>query len=165
MPNRVRLAEPGRQRVVEAIVQDAYQPWVAIVGGRPAPLDADYGALIAAGRVYVTGEPEPVGVLVLTAEATTLLVENVAVRPSSQGRGIGRQLLAFAEARARELGLNQVRLFTHEKMVRNLRFYAELGYDVTGVEMIVGGRLVHLAKPLGPDAGAQDQRRAAPDGD
>jgi ribosomal protein S18 acetylase RimI-like enzyme len=68
------------------------------------------------------------GVLVIRVSEEVLELENVAVDPGSQGRGYGRELIAFAERRARELGLSAVVLYTNEAMVENLRLYRRLGY-------------------------------------
>ena len=37
--------------------------------------------------------------------------------------------MAFAEERARFLGLPETRLYTHERMTANIAFYTRLGYD------------------------------------
>jgi ribosomal protein S18 acetylase RimI-like enzyme len=142
----VRLAAAADTALVEAVVRAAYTPWVAVVGGRPAPLDADYAELIAAGSVHVTDDVD--GVLVLAVEEDALVVENVAVRPDRQGRGIGRQLLAFAESKAAELGLPAVRLYAHERMTSNVELYERLGYTRTGLQAVEFGHLVHLRKQL-----------------
>ncbi|WP_203931288.1 GNAT family N-acetyltransferase [Virgisporangium ochraceum] len=119
-----------RAAVVE-LVEQAYQPWVAVIGARPAPMDADYAGLIAAGQVHVTGADVLDGLIVLVPEPDVLLVENVAVRPPLHGRGLGRRLLAFAEDEARRLGLAAVRLYTNGKMSRNIELYEKLGYEIT----------------------------------
>jgi ribosomal protein S18 acetylase RimI-like enzyme len=155
MPDAIRVAAATDRAAVEEIVREAYRPWVPVVGGRPQPMDADYARLIADGRVYVTGpagEAAPGagldGLIVLVPEEDGLLVENVAVRPGLHGRGIGRRLMAFAEEEARRRGLPAVRLYTHERMTRNIDLYEALGYQQTGREPIGGGDLVHLRKPL-----------------
>jgi len=82
-----------------------------------------------------------------------LLLENVAVHPARQGRGIGRALLDHAETRARELGLSRVRLYTHETMTENLALYRARGYRETARAVEDVYRRVHLAKPLHPRSG------------
>jgi GNAT superfamily N-acetyltransferase len=154
MQHAIRPAVTADRAAVEELVQQAYGPWVAVIGGRPAPMDADYAALIADGRVHVAdaatalGGESPHGVIVLIPEDDVLLVDNVAVDPALHGQGIGRQLLAFAEEEARRLGLPAVRLFTHEKMTRNIALYEAVGYRHTGRQPINGGDLVHMRKQL-----------------
>ncbi|WP_328589738.1 GNAT family N-acetyltransferase [Nonomuraea aridisoli] len=147
-PGRVRLAGPADQAAVEQLVHDAYTPWIEAVGVRPLPLEADYGALIAAGRVHVTDSLD--GLVVLVPEDGALLVENVAVRPETHGRGIGRALLAYAEDEARRLGLPALRLYTNVKMTSNIRLYASLGYVETRRAGIEGRQAVLMRKSLSP---------------
>lgn len=152
MARPIRRAVPADGNLIAELVRSAYRPWVPVVGGRPAPMDADYFGLIAAGRVYVADAESgagPAGVIVLVPEPDVLLVENVAVRPRLQGRGVGRRLLAFAEDEAHRLGLSAVRLYTHERMTGNIALYERLGYTRTGWEPIGHGEhLVHLRKGL-----------------
>ena len=44
----------------------------------------------------------------------------MAVAPGHQGRGLGRELMTFAEGKAAAYGLPEVRLNTNEKMHENL---------------------------------------------
>jgi hypothetical protein len=50
MKAMIRLAVVSDLAVIEEIVRDAYEPWVQVIGGRPAPMDADYAPLIAARK-------------------------------------------------------------------------------------------------------------------
>ena len=144
----IRLAESADQAAVEAIVKAAYEPWVSVIGVPPLPMVADYADLIARGLVHVLENGELDGVIVLVAEPGALLVENVAVRPDRQGRGLGRRLLAFAEFRARSSGLPALRLYTNEKMIPNIGLYESLGYRETGRETVDGRSTVHMRKDL-----------------
>lgn len=148
----IRLALAADRTAVEQIVEAAYQPWVEVIGMRPLPMEADYAALIAAGLVHVCGAPdepiEPIGLIVLIPERGCLLIENVAVRPEWHGRGAGRRLMAFAEERARALGLPELRLYTNEKMTSNIALYESLGYRRTAREQIGLRQAVHMHKSL-----------------
>lgn len=144
----IRLAESADQAAVEAIVRAAYEPWVPVIGVKPLPMIADYGALIAGEHVYVLENGELDALIVLEREIDVLLIENVAVRPDRQGRGLGRRLMAFAEFRARSLKLPALRLYTNEKMVSNIGLYRSLGYRETGREGINGRHAVHMRKDL-----------------
>ncbi len=63
-----------------------------------------------------------VGLLVLQPAGDHLLIENVAVRPATQGRGIGRQLMGLAEAQALARGLPEIRLYTNAAMTEDLNY-------------------------------------------
>lgn len=144
----IRLAESGDRADVEKIVDAAYEPWAEEIGVRPLPLEADYGVFIAEGRVHVLENGEIDGLIVLKPVDGVLLVENVAVRPDRQGRGLGRRLMAFAEFRARSLHLPALRLYTNEKMVSNIGLYASLGYRETGRGAVDGRCVIHMRKEL-----------------
>ncbi|PPS63804.1 GNAT family N-acetyltransferase [Pseudomonas sp. BRM28] len=135
---------------VQALIEAAYALYIPRIGARPGPMLEDYAALIAQGRVEVFEEQGQVlGVLVLIAQADGLLLDNVAVSPAAQGRGLGRQLMAHAEARARQLGLEVVRLYTNEAMSENLGLYERLGYRETHRAVQAGFRRVFMEKRLG----------------
>ncbi len=150
---RPRRAEAGDVAAITACVRDAYAKYVPrMMGKPPAPMLADYAALVAEGRVYVieAGDGRVVGLIVLVDEPDHLHVENVAVRPDAQGRRLGRALMAFAEAEARRRGHPEIRLYTNERMVENLPFYAALGFEETGCGMQDGYSRVFFRKRLPP---------------
>lgn len=153
MEFRIRLATARDQEAVEEVTCAAYQPWVEVVGGRPGPMDADFASLIGDRKVHVAVadggsglHPSVAGVLVQAIEESALLIENVAVHPAHQHRGLGLALVTFAEDTARACGLAAVRLYTHERMATNIAWYEQLGYVISGTEPIESGRLVHLRK-------------------
>ena len=81
-------------------------------------------------------------------EAGYLLLENVAVLPAAQGRGIGAQLLALAEDRARALGVPEIRLYTNAAMTENLTYYPRYGYTETHRAQQDGFQRVFFRKPV-----------------
>jgi ribosomal protein S18 acetylase RimI-like enzyme len=130
MSMRIRPGVRDDIEVVGGLVVRAYEGYVAEIGGRPAPMDADYAETVRDGTLFVAEElGTVVGAIVLVPAGGHLSVDNVAVDPGRQGAGIGRALLDFAERRARELGLAELRLFTHVLMTRNQRIYGLLGYS------------------------------------
>jgi ribosomal protein S18 acetylase RimI-like enzyme len=118
--------------VVRDLVRSAYSKYVERIGKEPAPMLEDYDALIRAGEVWVWDEGEEVlGLLVMRPADDHLFVGNVAVAPGHQGKGLGRELVAFAEERAEREGLPEIRLYTNEKMHENLAVYTRLGFEET----------------------------------
>jgi len=114
-------------------------------------MDDDYPALIAAGEVSVMEDDAGIlGIVVLRAAEDHLLIHNVAVEPARQGEGLGRELLAFAERRAVEAGLPELRLYTHETMTENISLYARWGWEEYKRRGEAGFARVFFRKPA-PD--------------
>lgn len=148
---RTRRASPADVGALHELARSAYQPYVETIGIRPAPLDADYSSAVTDPRheVWVAQGPTAVvGLLVLVLHDDYLYVENVAVAPPAQGAGIGTALLDLAERRALEQGLDEVRLFTHQQMTRNIALYTARGYRETSREVDEGFHRVFLFKHL-----------------
>lgn len=146
---QIRQAGTDDVATIDTLVEAAYSLYTARIGRAPAPVGADYARLVAAGEVWVgCSDRRVVGVLVIRPAGDTLELENVAVEPADQGRGYGRELIAFAERRALELGLESVSLYTNEAMVENLRLYPRLGYEETDRRLEDGYRRVFFRKSL-----------------
>jgi GNAT superfamily N-acetyltransferase len=147
----LRQAREDDAAAVAALVEAAFSRHVEAVGGRPAPMDDDHAARIGAGQQWVRDAEDGSGLaagIVLVDAGDHLIVNNVAVAPGWQGRGLGRALLAFAEDEARRRGLPEIRLHTNAAMVDNLVMYPKLGYIETGRETRHGFDRVLFVKAL-----------------
>jgi ribosomal protein S18 acetylase RimI-like enzyme len=145
----IRPAVAGDVPAIDALVRDAYAMYVPRIGREPAPVTADHAGLVAAGRTSVIeADDEVAGVIVLIPGGAHLLVENVAVAPKAQGRGLGRELMAFAERRAAQLGMAELRLYTNQLMTENLALYPALGYTETGRRVEDGFARVYFSKRI-----------------
>jgi len=125
----IRAAGAADVAAVKAVTDAAYHPYIERIGVVPVPMEADHAANVAAGRVFVIGEPV-VGLVVVEAFADHLFLDSIAVHPDAHGKGVGRRLLEFVDARARALGLAEVRLYTNAMMWENQRIYPKFGYEV-----------------------------------
>jgi GNAT superfamily N-acetyltransferase len=146
----VRRARPDEAAAVAALVEAAFARHVAAVGRRPAPMDDDHAARIAAGEQWVSDDLA--SSIVLVDNGDHLVVNNVAVAPRSQGRGLGRALLTFAEAEARRRGYPEVRLHTNAAMADNLVMYPRLGYIEVARGWQEGFHRVQFVKRVDGDA-------------
>ena len=143
---RATVADLG---AIEHLVEDAYRKYVVRIGRRPAPMEADYAALLGRANVWVLSSPTGVqGVLVTHVMDDHLFLETVAVASNAQGRGYGAMLLARAERDAHEAGLGEVRLYTNVAMTENLSFYPRHGYVETRRERQDGFDRVFFTKSL-----------------
>jgi GNAT superfamily N-acetyltransferase len=112
-------------------------------------MDDDYAAHVAAGEVFVLDRDGAIAaVLVLQERPGHLWLDNVAVEPALKGQGLGRALLAFAEAEARRRRLPEVRLLTHQRMRSNIALYARAGYVETDWRTEDGFDRVFMARRL-----------------
>ena len=132
---------------IREVVGAAYARYLSRMDRPPAPMLADYGAAVDAGQLWVTGRPVA-GLIELTEAGDALHVGNVAVHPESQGTGLGRLLMDFAERRAILLGLTRLGLYTNEVMAENQAIYTHLGYREVGRHAEDGYRRVYMEKLL-----------------
>ncbi len=147
----IRKAAPQDRQTVEAIVDEAYAHYIARIGKPPGPMLDDYTALIGDGAVNVLEEAGGgvAAIIVLLPKPDHLLLDNIAVRKDRQGQGLGRRLIGFAEAEARQLGYVELRLYTHVTMTENIALYRRLGFVETGRGSDAGYDRVFMAKRLG----------------
>lgn len=151
---KIRKATSRDVRAIAAMVEAAYQPYIARIGKPPGPMLDDYVEVVRRHRVVVIEYADAksahliVGALVLIESPRQMLLDNIAVHPDWQGRGIGRRLLEYAEAETRRLGFAQLTLYTHECMTENIAMYQRAGYAVTERRCERGYRRVYMAKVL-----------------
>jgi ribosomal protein S18 acetylase RimI-like enzyme len=148
----IRLAAPDDLDAVRAIARAAYARYIPRIGREPAPMRADFAAVQEAGRLWVAGEPVA-GYAVAYPRGDHWHLENVAVDPAAQGRGIGRALIGHVEALARQGGAAAVDLYTNARMTENLQLYPRLGYAETGRRTEDGFDRVFFRKQLAGAAG------------
>ncbi|MET7653695.1 MULTISPECIES: GNAT family N-acetyltransferase [unclassified Streptomyces] len=148
----IRPATAADVPAVKAVTDAAYTRYIERIGRAPQPMEADHAANVAAGKVFVTGDPDDgavVGLVVIEAFPDHLFLDSIAVHPDAHGKGVGRRLLRFVDARARALGLPEVRLCTNALMWENQKIYPKYGYEF--VERRLDGPYdrIHYRKRLG----------------
>lgn len=127
----IRTATIDDVPAIKQCVDAAYEIYVERLGHTPKPMLADYEAQVRDGVVSVAVDDhgDVQGYIICYARIDTMLLENVAVSPYHQGRGVGRRLITFCEEEARRQGCQTIELFTHVKMAENRALYARLGYE------------------------------------
>jgi ribosomal protein S18 acetylase RimI-like enzyme len=145
----LRAATPGDVAAITKLVRSAYSKYIERIGREPAPMGADYSALVDAGEVWVAEhDGRLVGVVVLAIEPDHLQLDNIAVAPEVQGLGIGAQLLELADREALRQGRAEVRLYTNEQMTENLAYYPRHGYQETHRGSADGFNRVYFTKQV-----------------
>lgn len=145
----MRLAVSADAEAIRTLTRKAYAKWVPLIGREPLPMSADYQEALRKHRfdlLFIDGS--------LTALIETvclddhLLIENVAVSPAFQGRGLGKMLLAHAEQLAVSLGFAEIKLYTNKLFAENLTFYERHGFEVEREEDFMGSACVYMNKTV-----------------
>jgi ribosomal protein S18 acetylase RimI-like enzyme len=144
----IRRATASDAEAMIELVKAAYSVYVTRMGRQPAPMLEDYTEVIKRSEVWVAEEDGLVGVIVIELHRPLLYIENVAVAPGCQGRGIGSSLLSFVEHRGTDLGCSEAELYTNQLMVENLRLYRARGYQEVSRRSEHGYSRVFLRKQL-----------------
>jgi GNAT superfamily N-acetyltransferase len=147
----LRLASPADVPAITALVAAAYGPYEPLIGRTPMPMLVDFGDALQDHAIWVLdADGAVVGVIELIDRGDHLWIDNVAIDPAWQGRGLGRRLLRHAEDEARRLGRQQVGLLTNERYVDNIAMYIRYGYRETHREPHKGTDLVYFRKTVDP---------------
>ncbi len=148
----LRQATDADLNLVRTMSHDAYAPWEPILGGAPLPMNEDYTPRIARHEVWIVERcGTAVGIMVLEPADDHLLIFSLAVPPAHHGQGIGQWMVRVAEQMAEAAGLPELRLYTNDRMTRNIAIYGRAGFCETGRRSHPyreGWVLVDMAKPV-----------------
>lgn len=145
----IRLAQLSDVAAIRACAEQAFAQYVAAIGKRPAPMDADFATQIVNQKIAVANyQAQFAGYVACYPDGDALHLDAVAVLPAFTGRGIGKRLIDYVERKAKAEGFQAVELFTNEKMTNNLVIYPRLGYQETGRRLDRGYQRVFFRKPL-----------------
>lgn len=144
----VRRAVAMDAPAIRELTRAAYAKWVPVIGREPKPMTADYKAAVRNHQFALLHLDGQLAALIeMIPQADHLLIENVAVAPDFQGRGLGRQLLAHAEEVASSSGYDEVRLYTNQRFEENIQLYLRVGYEIFREELHPErGVAVHMKK-------------------
>lgn len=152
----IRRATVEDLSFVQAIVNASYSKYIERMGKPPAPMLLNYNELPNGKEIFVLETVSDdkgcgiVGAITLAIDDTggAVKISNVVVGPAAQGRGYGRTLMDFAEAVAREKGIDSLELYTNAKMHENISLYPKFGYIETGRRSEDGYDRVFFRKQL-----------------
>ena len=132
MPPLVRRATAEDVVRIGEIARAAYTQYVPRIGRQPAPMVADFATEVAAGHVLVIGTAGAVdGYMLAWPETDAYFIDNIAIDPAQQRKGLGRKLIDHAVSEAKRHHLSAIRLYTNVAMTENLSMYAHMGFVET----------------------------------
>jgi len=145
----IRAATGADVAPITRCVCAAYLRHIERIGKQPWPMLQDYSNVVRMSQVHVAERDGRIlGVLELLVTDQGFLLDSIAVDPSAQGTGIGRQLLIFAEDEAKRQGFDSIYLMTNEKMTENQELYTRIGYVLFDRQTVHGYARVLMRKPL-----------------
>lgn len=158
----LRLATPSDAPELLVLTRACWLPEVAdtahLWGGPQEGLD-EHRAALSQWRTYIARSQ---GRLVASVrcrvdpqDASQWQIGRLMVAPDLEGRGIGRELLAFAEGQAPD-STRTIWLNTGRDRARNLRIYKKAGYRAQPGESRVHPATVDLIKRRPPEQGIDD---------
>jgi N-acetylglutamate synthase-like GNAT family acetyltransferase len=132
-----RRAEPADCERIAALLRRAFLPFESLYTKQGFEATTPGQELVrqrlAEGPTWVALRgSDIVGTLSALPQDRRLYVRSTAVDPEMRGRGIGGQLLARAEAHARELRLPRMVLSTTPFLLSAIALYARAGFAQTG---------------------------------
>ncbi len=149
MSGALRPALPADIPALKALQEAAYAPNRELLGVEPLPLLVDYDVILDSYEVWLSEDDAGLaGALILETAAPEFLIWSIATRPSLQKTGLGRAMLAKAEARARECNHDAIVLYTGEPLMANIAWYRRHGFLIERLEVQPDRRIVHMRKPL-----------------
>ena len=150
MATGMRRATPADAKVVCDLTRAAYAKWIPLIGREPKPMTANYERAVVDHIIGLYEENGlPIALIEVIPQASYLLIENIAVLPTQQGKGRGDLLLDHAEAIARSLHLNELQLYTNAAFISNIEFYSRRGFREFRREPFpAGGVTVHMKKMI-----------------
>ena len=148
-PFTIRPARAEDAPAMKQCVEAAYEIYIPRIGKPPGPMLDDYDEIIRRHQAHVVEERGAVrGVLVLVRLDGGILLDNMAVHPSQQGKGLGARLVEAAEDMARNQGYEYLELYTHVAMTENIDLYLRRGYVETERKNVRGYDRIYMRKRL-----------------
>ena len=145
----LRIADVSDADAIRTLTREAYAKWVPVTGREPLPMRVDYTEAVKTHRFDLLYADEHLAALIETVlEGEAMLIVNVAVATTMQGRGFGKLLLRHAEELAASSGCKRTRLYTNKLFIENIRLYERLGYRFDREEPLNSGVAIHMSKAI-----------------
>ncbi len=125
---KIRPAVLADTDALVSCIDAAYAQYASRIDDLP-DVSGSVDEQIAKNRAWVTTENSAIiGGIFLKPQTDNLKIMNIVVHPDHIGKGLGRELMGFAERHAIERGFSELRLRTHAKMHENIAMYQHFGW-------------------------------------
>lgn len=145
----IRPARTADAPVLRALTYAAYGKYVEVLGREPLPMRADFARAVRDHRIdVIEADGAMIAMIEMIIKADHLWIENIAVHPDHQRRGLGQICLCHAQNIAEELQIPMLKLYTNALMRGNVSLYQRFGFTIEKREKNDLGTVVHMVKSL-----------------
>ena len=150
----IRLAMTTDVPAIKLIARKSFERYVPLIGKLPAPMNAYFSGHVLKGTVFIVQSEKKRGsvlgyAIVLHRDGEWLL-DNIAVSPEAQGRGVGSALIAACKTFLQKRGVQRYHLHTDEAMEQNLTWNPEIGFVEMARRLEVGFSRIYFTKETVP---------------
>lgn len=148
-PLSIVTANANHVNAIEACATSAYAIYLERMRQTPAPMVANFAELVSQGKVLVAlSEKELLGYVVFYPIDNAVHLENLALFPEHQAKGLGKQLIQHVEHYAHTHQMREVNLYTNVAMHENIGMYKHLGYIELERKTVNGFDRIYFRKPI-----------------
>lgn len=138
---RIEPCGPEMAEVVHRLTQEAFAAYLALdppTGAARESVESVRDELARDEAAIGWIGSRPVACMRLVVEGDHLHVRRLAISRALQGRGLGREMMAWAESAARSRGLRAVTVGVRLALAGNRAFFTRLGYEAVAEHAHVG---------------------------
>ena len=120
----IRLAMTTDVPAIKMIARKSFERYVPLIGKLPASMNAYFSGHVLKGTVFIAqSEKNQASVIcsgIVIQRDGEWLLDNIAVSPEAQGRGVGSALIAACKTFLQKRGVQRYHFHTDEAMEQNL---------------------------------------------
>ena len=141
-----RRAVAEDHKIIIAIAQKAYEKYVERMGKEPAPMRP---VIQKEDVVFICEDNKQIiAFAILVKINDQIILDNIAVDPSHQKKGIGNNFIKFIEQYLIKQKLDKYQLYTNEKMFENIKWYQKIGFKIFKKVTEKGYNRIYFEKEL-----------------
>ena len=141
-----REAKLEDHKIIITIAQKAYEKYVERMGKEPAPMRP---VIQKEDVVFVCEDNKQViAFAILVKINDQIILDNIAVDPPHQKKGIGNNFIKFIEEYLMEQKVNKYQLYTNEMMFENIDWYQKIGFKIFKKVTEKGDNRIYFEKEL-----------------
>ena len=141
-----RRAVAEDHEIIIAIALKAYEKYIERMGKEPAPMRP---VIQKEDVVFICEDNKQIiAFAILVKINDQIILDNIAVDPSHQKKGIGNNFIKFIEQYLIKKKFDKYQLYTNEKMFENIKWYQKIGFKIFKKVTEKGYNRIYFEKEL-----------------